>query len=65
MATTIQVGEDTLVQLRQLRDLTNVESYNVVIQELLKKHLPKSLWGVLGSANKTTLKNLRDKHDRF
>lgn len=68
MATTIQVQEDTLELLKQMREMTKTASYDAAIKEMLKKSTrhEKSLYGFLGKKNmKQILKGLRDENDRF
>lgn len=68
MSTTIQVGEDTLEFLKQLRERLNFSSYDALLKELiLQKTKPKtSFWGKGGKMTmKQILHNLRDESDRY
>ena len=67
MKTTIQINENTLELLRNVRDNTNSNSYDDVINKIIIKSLNKeSLFGYLGKKNKKEiLKDLRDKSDRL
>ncbi|HLD72126.1 MAG TPA: hypothetical protein VJA23_00925 [Candidatus Nanoarchaeia archaeon] len=68
MATTIQVNEDTIDFLKQLREKYAVPSYDSLIKVLIGKALkPKeSLWGKGGKMKmKEILKDLRNKSDRY
>jgi hypothetical protein len=68
MSTTIQVGEDTLEFLKQLRERLNFSSYDALLRELiLQKNKPNSsFWGKSGRMTmKQILHNLRDKSDRY
>ena len=68
MTTTIQVQEDTLELLKQLRAVTKSETYDSTIKEVLKQsgNKEKSMYGFLGKKNmKQILKGLRDESDRL
>lgn len=68
MTTTIQVQEDTIVLLKQLRAQFKVETYDALLKRLIEKSgkPKKSLWGAGGTTSmKEILKNLRDKSDRY
>ncbi len=67
MVTTIQVEEETLKMLSQLKKNMKVASYNEVINRLIKKPANNDYGhGLLGKKDlKWVMKDLRDKHDRF
>ena len=68
MVTTIQVNEETLERLKQLRKQMIADSYNEVIDRLIKKPGEDNDYGygMLGKRGmKWVMKDLRDKHDRF
>ncbi len=71
MVTTIQIGERTMNQLKQLKKSSNASSYDEVIQELIiKSQRAKSFSGFLGKREDLPkiLKELQEdrrKSDRF
>ncbi len=68
MATTIQVNDDTMQFLKQLREQYASSSYDEVLKVLIAKAMvpTKSLWGKGGSLGmKNILNGLRDKRDRY
>jgi len=68
MTTTIQIHEDTLAFLQQMRKIFSLPSYDALIKLLLEKAmLPShSFWGKAGKLSmEEVLKELRDKSDRF
>ena len=68
MPTTIQVNDDTIIFLKELRVKYEVSSYDALLKILLKKTFkPKhSLWGHGGKITmKEILKDLRNKSDRY
>ena len=68
MTTTIQVQEDTLELLKQMRIMTKTNSYDAAIKEIIKKSAVKerSLYGFLGKKTmKNILNDLRDENDRL
>lgn len=68
MSTTIQVKEDTVQYLKQLRKQYEVDSYDTLLKMLIVKSTQqkKSLFGKGGKMSmKEILMNLRDKHDRY
>ncbi len=67
-ATTIQVQEDTLTFLQQLRERYEAPSYDAVLKILFQKAMTptQSLWGRGGKlALSKILKGLRDESDRY
>ncbi|MBI2666771.1 hypothetical protein HYX13_04115 [Candidatus Woesearchaeota archaeon] len=68
MTTTIQIQEDTLVFLKQMRESFALPSYDSLIKVLLQKamHPSQSLWGKAGKLSmQEVLKDMRDKSDRY
>ncbi|MBI2546762.1 hypothetical protein HYV81_06305 [Candidatus Woesearchaeota archaeon] len=68
MVTTIQVKDETLEMLKQLRKNLKASSYDEVIHKIIKKPSNdiEKLYGSLGGRGmKWIMKDLRDKHDRF
>ncbi len=66
MVTTIQVREETMEQLKQLRTHMKAKSYDEVVQNLVRHQNIESMYGFLGKKSRAwILKDLRDKHDRF
>jgi len=68
MSTTIQVNEDTVQYLKQLRVQYEVDSYDTLLKILIMKVMKqkKSLFGKGGKMDmKEIMVNLRDKHDRY
>jgi len=68
MVTTIQVQEDTLELLKQMRAIIKTNSYDMTIKEMIKKSAVKeqTLYGFLGKKTmKNILTGLRDEHDRI
>ncbi|MEK6845962.1 MAG: hypothetical protein AABY26_04330 [Nanoarchaeota archaeon] len=68
MATTIQINDDTINFIKQLREEYEAPSYDSLIKILIGKSMkPKqSLWGKGGKMKmKDILKDLRDKSDRY
>jgi predicted CopG family antitoxin len=66
--TTIQVSEDVVARLRQLREEEEAPSYDAVLRGLLRKvAVPKeSLWGLAAGVHKSfagVMKGLRDEHE--
>ncbi len=63
--TTIQVTDDVLETLKQLREEENVPSYNAVLKRVLAKQRSKTIAGILGKefSMKSILKDLRDKDE--
>lgn len=66
MATTIQVDNDTLDLLKRFKSSLNAESYNDVINAILKGGIKKSMYGALGKEKnmRGMLRGLRDESDR-
>ncbi|MBI2208835.1 hypothetical protein HYU50_05050 [Candidatus Woesearchaeota archaeon] len=66
MPTTIQVDNETLDLLKRFKNSLNAESYNDVINAILKGGLKKSMYGTLGKEKnmKSILRGLRDEQDR-
>ena len=67
MTTTIQVKEETVHLLKQMRKTRELASYDDLILDLIRNAAPrKSMYGSLGKASwKDIMKDLRDKDDRF
>ncbi len=68
MTTTIQVNDDTISFLKQLRQEHKAPSYDSLIKILIGKSMKSkhSLWGKGGKMKmKDILKDLRDKSDRY
>lgn len=66
MVTTIQMEEETVEQLKKLKEKMKVNTYDQVVKQLIKEEVPKSMAGVLkGYKLKELLTDLRDKNDRF
>lgn len=66
MTTTIQVQEDTIAILKQMREQFHLDTYDALLKKLIVKagKPKKSLWGAGGRASmKEIVKELRDKHD--
>lgn len=66
MPTTIQVDNETLDLLKRFKNSLNAESYNDVINAILKGGFKKSMYGALGKEKnmKSILRGLRDEQDR-
>ena len=65
MVTTIQLEEETAEQLRQMKEVLKVKTFDEVVKKLMKKNTA-SMFGILGHLDrKELMKDLRDKHDRF
>ena len=66
MATTIQVDNETLELLKRFKSSFNAESYNDVINAILKGGIKKSMYGALGKEKnmRFILRGLRDESDR-
>ena len=66
MATTIQVDNETLELLKRFKGSLNAESYNEVINAILKGGIKKSMYGALGKEKnmRVILRGLRDESDR-
>ena len=67
MVTTIQIDEKTLKILKKIKEETNSSSYGEAINKLIIiKTNKESLAGYLGKNSlKISLKDIRDKNDRF
>lgn len=68
MVTTIQVREETLEMLKQLRRNLKASSYDEVITKLVREPGRKNDYGrgILGKRGmKWVMEDLRDKSDRF
>lgn len=68
MATTIQINDDTIDFLKQLREEYEAPSYDFLIKVLIGKAVKpqRSLWGKGGKMKmKEILKDLRDESDRY
>ena len=66
MPTTIQVDNETLELLKRFKNSLNVDSYNDVINSIIKGGSKKSMYGALGKEKhmKNILRGLRDERDR-
>ena len=66
MPTTIQVDNETLDLLKRFKNSLNAESYNDVINAILRGGIKKSMYGALGKEKnmKSILRGLRDEQDR-
>ncbi|MBS3114060.1 hypothetical protein J4448_03085 [Candidatus Woesearchaeota archaeon] len=66
MPTTIQIENETLELLKRFKSSLNAESYNDVINAILKGGIKKSMYGALGKEKsmKNILRGLRDEGDR-
>lgn len=66
MPTTIQIDNETLELLKRFKNSLNAESYNDVINVILKGGIKKSMYGSFGKEKsmKNILKGLRDEQDR-
>ena len=66
MPTTIQIENETLDLLKRFKNNLNVDSYNDVINAILKGGIKKSMYGALGKEKnmKSILRGLRDERDR-
>jgi len=66
MPTTIQVDNETLELLRRFKNSLNADSYDEVINAILKGGMKKSMYGALGKEKsmKNILRGLRDEGDR-
>ncbi len=68
MSTTIQVQNDTLEFLKELREQYEVSSYDALLKILIAKAKKpsQSLWGRGGKMKiKEILEGLREKNDRY
>ena len=69
MTTTIQIREDTLNVLKQLKETYHAKTYDETLKEILMQKAPKSLAGFLGKGKKYSakqiLEGLRDERDRI
>ena len=68
MATTIQVTENIVGHLKQIKDSLNASSYNEAIEYLIRQETSrKSFWGAgkRKMSMKHILEDLRDESDRF
>lgn len=68
MATTIQVSNDTLDFLKQLREQFKTPSYDALLRMLIEKAMKpqKSMWGAGGKLSmKEIMKGLRDESSRY
>ena len=64
MATTIQISEETVHILKNLRDQFKLPSYDALVRFLINKKVKKSLWGAGGRlSSKEIMKDLRDESD--
>ena len=66
MPTTIQIDNETLELLKRFKNNLNVNSYNDVINSLLKRKMKKSMYGILGKEKsmENILRGLRDESNR-
>lgn len=66
MPTTIQVDNETLELLKRFKNSLNADSYNDVINSIIKGGSKKSMYGALGKEKhmKNILRGLRDERDR-
>jgi len=66
MPTTIQIDNETLELLKKFKNNLSVNTYNDVINTLLKGRTKKSMYGALGKEKsmKNILMGLRDESDR-
>ncbi len=66
MPTTIQIDNETLDLLKKFKNSLNAESYNEVINTILKGGIKKSMYGALGKEKsmKNILRGLRDEINR-
>ncbi|MBS3105535.1 hypothetical protein J4234_04715 [Candidatus Woesearchaeota archaeon] len=66
MPTTIQINSETLDLLKKFKGSLNAESYDDVINKILKGGVKKSMYGALGKEKsmKNILRGLRDESDR-
>ncbi len=66
MPTTIQVDNETLELLKKFKNSLNADSYNDVINSIIKGGSKKSMYGALGKEKsmKNILRGLRDERDR-
>jgi len=66
MPTTIQVDNETLELLKRFKNSLNADSYNDVINSIIKGGVKKSMYGALGKEKsmKNILRGLRDERDR-
>ncbi|MEK6984040.1 MAG: hypothetical protein AABX33_05680 [Nanoarchaeota archaeon] len=66
MPTTIQVDNETLELLRRFKNSLNADSYDEVINVILKGGMKKSMYGALGKEQsmKNILRGLRDESDK-
>ncbi|MBS3101239.1 hypothetical protein J4204_03830 [Candidatus Woesearchaeota archaeon] len=66
MPTTIQINSETLDLLKKFKDSLNAESYDDVINKVLRGGVKKSMYGALGKEKsmKNILRGLRDESDR-
>ena len=66
MPTTIQIDNKTLELLKKFKSSLNAESYNDVINTILKGGIKKSMYGALGKEKrmKNILRGLRYESDR-
>ena len=71
MVTTIQIGERTMSELKQIKKTSGLQSYEAVIQDLLNKSKnKKSFFGFMGKSGNLPkmLKELQEERrasDRF
>ncbi|MBS3115871.1 hypothetical protein J4482_04615 [Candidatus Woesearchaeota archaeon] len=68
MTTTIQVNDDTIEDLKTLKEQLNFGSYDALMKFFLKKTMKpeKSMWGAYGKMTmKEILNGLRDETDRY
>lgn len=66
MPTTIQVDNETLELLKKFKNSLSADSYNEVINSIIKGGSKKSMYGALGKEKsmKNILRGLRDERDR-
>ena len=66
MPTTIQINSETLDLLKKFKDSLNAESYDDVINKVLRGGVKKSMYGALGKEKsmKNILRGLSDESDR-
>lgn len=66
MPTTIQIDNETLDLLKRFKNSLNADSYNDVINVILKGGVKKSMYGALGKEKnmKSIARGLRDEQDR-
>ncbi len=69
MVTMVQIKDETMHRLKQIKKERGLITYDDVVQFLIKNEVKSKLQSMCGFLGKATreeiLKDLRDKHDRF